>query len=261
MDLGLAGKVALITGASRGLGKAIAIELAREGADLSLAARDEAKLNEVAAAITAQSHVGILICGGDFRLPETVKDTVAKTVARFGRIDILVNNAGAAKHGDFFELCDEDWQDSFALKFYGYVRATRESWPHLKKAKGCIINIVGIGSRLGSADYTIGGSINVALLNFTKAMSEIGIADGVRVNAINPGYIATDRVKRGLERMVSKEHISLEDAAVRRLAALRIERFGRPEEIAAFTAFLASDQASFTQGAIIDVDGGQNRAL
>ncbi|MEW5804475.1 MAG: SDR family oxidoreductase [bacterium] len=106
------------------------------------------------------------------------------------------------------------------------------------------------------ADYTIGGSINVALLNFTKAMSEI---DGVRVNAINPGYIATDRLTRGLERMASKGHVSLEEAAAQRLAALRIERFGRPEEIAAFTAFLASNRASFMQGAIIDVDGGQIR--
>ncbi|MEW6402191.1 MAG: SDR family oxidoreductase [Chloroflexota bacterium] len=261
MDLGLAGKVALITGASRGLGKAIAVELSREGMNVSLAARDEVKLYEIAAAIETQFQVGTFVCSGDLRLPQIVTDTVAKTIAQFGRLDVLVNNAGAAKHGDFFALTEEEWQDGFALKFYGYVRATRAAWPHLKETRGCIINIVGIGSRIGSADYTIGGSANVALLNFTKAMSEIGIADGVRVNAINPGYIATDRLTRGLERIVSKEHINFEEAAARRLAACRIERFGRPEEIAAFTAFLASDKASFVQGALIDVDGGQNRAL
>ena len=142
MDLGLSGKVALITGASRGLGEAIAIGLAREGVDVCLAARDEARLNEVAAAIAAQSQVGTLVHAGDFRDPEVPKDAIARCVARFGRLDILVNNAGATKRGDFLQRTEEDWQDGYALKFHGYVRMTRAAWPHLRTSRGAIINTV-----------------------------------------------------------------------------------------------------------------------
>ncbi len=261
MDLGLSGKVALITGASRGLGEAIATELAREGADVCLAARDEARLNEVAAAIAAQTQVGTLVYAGDFRDPGVPKDAVARCVARFGRLDILVNNAGATKRGDFMQLTEEDWQDGYALKFHGYVRMTRAAWPHLRTSRGAIINIAGIGARTASAEFTIGGSVNAALLYFTKAMADQGVADGVRVNAINPGHIATDRLVRNFDRMAANQGITRQESADRLLAACRTERFGRPGEIGAVAAFLASDQASFIQGALVDVDGGETRAL
>lgn len=149
MDLGLTGKVALITGASRGLGEAIAGEPAREGVDVCLVARDETRLSAVADAIAAQSQAETLVYAGDFRDPGVPKDAVARCVARFGRLDILVNNAGATKRGDFLTLNDEDWQDGFALKFHGYVRATRAAWPHLRETRGNIINIASIGARAG----------------------------------------------------------------------------------------------------------------
>jgi len=123
------------------------------------------------------------ICGNRKAAAAAVK---AATNA-FGKLDILVNNAGATKRADFFTLTEEDWQDGFALKFHGYVRMTRAAWPHLKSVNGNIVNIVGIGSRAGSAEFTIGAQVNVAILNFTKAMADIGVKDGVRVTRSTPG--------------------------------------------------------------------------
>ena len=115
-----------------------------------------------------------------------------------GAIDIVVNNAGATKRGDFFELTDADWADGFALKFMGAVRLTRAAWPHLKARRGSVLNIIGAGGRTPSAEFTIGGSVNGACLSFTKAVADIGIQDGVQVNAINPGRVKTDRFQQTL---------------------------------------------------------------
>jgi 3-oxoacyl-[acyl-carrier protein] reductase len=261
MDLGLKGKVALVTGASGGIGAAIASELAREGVDLCLTSRDRGKLETVASTIADMSGRRPAIHAGDLSDPESPSAAVAATIAAFGRLDIIVNCAGDTKRGDFFKLSEEDWQGGFAVKFYGYVRLTRAAWPHLRETKGAVINIVGIGSRAGSAEFTIGGSVNVALLNFTKAMADLGIGDGVRVNAINPGLIETDRLGRNIAR-VMREHSCSRDEAVSRLLKPRgTTRFGRPEEIGWLTAFLASPKAAFMQGAIIDIDGGSTRSL
>ena len=170
MELGLNGKTALVTGASRGPGAAIAPELAKEGMNLCLVARDLAKLNEVAAAIHATANVRTTVHATALRDPAAGGSAVSAP----GQLDLLVNNAGATKRADFFTLTEEDWQDGFASKFHGYVRMTRAAWPHLQSVKGNIVNIVGIGSRAGSAEFTIGGSVNVAILNFTKAMADIG---------------------------------------------------------------------------------------
>ena len=257
MDFGLSGKVALVTGASRGIGEAIATALAHEGVRVCLAARDEVRLNEVAGRLGTDT----LVYAGDFRQPSVPQAAVAAAVAHFGGLDILVNSAGATRRGDFFTLTDDDWQDGFALKFHGAVRTTRAAWPHLKARSGSIVNIIGIGARAGKAEFTIGGSVNAAVLNFTKAMADIGVTDGVRVNAINPGHIATDRLLRNFDRLAKLHGTSTEEAAAVLLAECRTARFGRPEEIAAAAVFLASKQASFVHGSLIDVDGGENRAL
>lgn len=262
MELGLSGKAALVTGASRGIGAAIATELAREGVHVCLAARDKAKLEEVAATITAVSGSNrTTIVAGDLREPQAANTAVSAAMTAFGRLDILVNNAGATKRADFFTLSEEDWQDGFALKFHGYVRTTRAAWPHLREQNGCIVNIVGVGSRSGSAEFTIGGSVNVALLNFTKAMADIGIKDGVRVNAINPGLIETDRFKRNIERVSRLHNFNRDEAIKFLLQSHGTTRVGRPEEIGWLAAYLASSKAAFIQGCVIDIDGGATRSL
>jgi NAD(P)-dependent dehydrogenase (short-subunit alcohol dehydrogenase family) len=261
MELALNGKVALVTGANRGIGAAIAGELAKEGMNLCLVARDSEKLQSVADALRRAYNVNVQILSSDLRDPVAPQQAVAAAVAHFGGLDLLVNNAGATKRADFFSLTDEDWADGFALKFHGYVRMTRSAWPHLKERKGCIVNIAGIGARAGSAEFTIGGSVNVALLNFTKAMADIGIPQGVRVNAINPGLIETDRFTRNVERTMKDRGITRDEALTFLVSSHGTRRVGQPEEIGSLVAYLASSKADFIQGCIIDIDGGATRSL
>lgn len=261
MELGLAGKVALVTGANRGIGAAIATELANEGMNLCLVARDSDKLAEVADSLRKKANINVHIVSADLRDPAAPADAVARAINGLGRLDLLVNNAGATKRGDFFTLTENDWQDGFALKFHGYVRMTRAAWPHLLESKGSIVNIAGIGARAGSAEFTIGGSVNVALLNFTKAMADIGIPQGVRVNAINPGLIETDRFTRNIERTMRDRDMSREQALAFLISSHGTTRVGRPEEIGGLVAYLASPRADFVQGCIIDIDGGATRSL
>ena len=261
MDLGLKGKVALVTGASGGIGTAIATELAREGVDLCLTARDPAKLEEAIRAIAAISGGRPAVYAADLRELEASPAAVAAAVAAFGRLDIVVNCAGDTKRGDFLKLTEEDWSGGFAVKFQGCVRMTRAAWPYLCQSQGAVINIVGVGSRFGSAEFAIGGAVNVALLNFTKVMADIGIREGVRVNAINPGLIETDRLARNIARLMREHSCSRDEAVSRMLAPRGTTRFGRPEEIGWLAAFLASPKAAFIQGAIIDIDGGATRSL
>ncbi len=260
MDLGLRGKVALVTGASRGIGRAIAESLAAEGAKLALAARDLAALEEVAEAVAARGSEAFLH-RADLReagSPQAFRDAA---IAHYGRIDIVVGNAGATKRGDFLQLSEADWADGFALKFHGHVRLTRAAWPDLVASKGTLLFVIGVGGRTPGAEFTIGGSVNAALMNFTKSMADRGVADGVRVCAVNPGAIATARLQTRI-RSYAAEHRLDETAAAEGLAhAMGVARFGRPDEIADMITFLASDRAAYAQGALIDVDGGVTRTL
>jgi NAD(P)-dependent dehydrogenase (short-subunit alcohol dehydrogenase family) len=261
MDLGLKGRVALVTGASGGIGTAIATELAREGVDLCLTARDGNKLEATAGAIAEISGRRPAVHPGDLSEPDACSAAVAAAIAAFGRLDIVVNCAGDTKRGDFFKLSEEDWSGGFSVKFHGCVRMTRAAWPHLRQTEGAVINIVGVGSRFGSAEFAIGGAVNVALLNFTKVMADIGIREGVRVNAINPGLIETDRLVRNIERLMREHSCSRDEAVSRMLAPRGTKRFGRPEEIGWLAAFLASPKAAFIQGSVVDIDGGATRSL
>jgi NAD(P)-dependent dehydrogenase (short-subunit alcohol dehydrogenase family) len=173
----------------------------------------------------------------------------------------VVNNAGATKRGDFFVLEDADFLDGFALKFHGYVRVTRAAWPHLRKSNGAIVNIIGAGGRTASPDFTIGGSVNAALFNFTKATAQIGIRDGVRVNAINPGSVETDRLKGRIANVAKEQGVDEEEARKRYLAQLGVTRFGKPEEIGQLVCFLASPLAANFQGALVDCDSGSTRSI
>jgi 3-oxoacyl-[acyl-carrier protein] reductase len=257
MDLLLSNKVAIITGASRGIGKAIAETLSVEGMKVVLVARSHDKLELIAKSLPNES----LVQSMDLREPDSANRVVAAALEKFGGLDLLVNNAGATKRGDFLLLTDEEWMDSFALKFYGAMRMSRAAWPHLQASKGAIINIIGIGGRTGSTDFAIGGAVNAALMNLTKSLADRGVRDGVRVNAVNPGSIATERLQTRIRNYAKANNIELEEAAQRMPREMKIERFGEPAEIAHAAAFLASPQAAYIQGAILDADGGATRTL
>ena len=260
MDLGLTGKVALVTGASKGIGRAIALRLAQEGMDVAVLARTESQLRTLAREIEAVGR-RCAVFPADLTAEGVVEGFIAAALARLGRVDLLVNNAGATKRGDFLALTEEDWADGFALKFLGAVRLCRAAWPHLRACGGSIVNIAGVGGRTGSAEFTIGGSVNAALLNLTKSLADRGIEDGVRVNAINPGAIRTDRLTLRIERWAREKGITVEAAAGQLPREMAIARFGEPEEIAGMVAFLASGQGAYCQGSVIDIDGGWTRTL
>jgi NAD(P)-dependent dehydrogenase (short-subunit alcohol dehydrogenase family) len=257
MNLQLQDKVAIVTGASKGIGRAIAKTLAQEGMRLVVVARSRAQLDELASPLGD----GCLVQAVDLTNPAAQSTIVTETMARYGRIDVLVNNAGSTKRGDFLTLSEADWTDGFGLKFYGAVRLSRAAWPHLRASSGTIVNIVGVGGRTGQAEFAIGGAVNAALLNLTKVLADRGVKEGVRVNAINPGGIVTDRLQTRLRTFAAEHHIDLARAEQEMARALGVARFGQPEEIARLVAFLASPQAAFCQGSIVDVDGGQTRTL
>jgi len=257
MDLNLKNKVAIVTGASRGIGRAIAQTLSNEGMKLVLVARTKSDLEETAALCKTES----LVLSVDLRETSAAEKVISATIEHFSQIDLLVNDAGATKRGDFFAMTDDDWQDGFALKFFGAMRLTRAAWPHLQKSHGSVVNIIGIGGKTASADFTIGGSVNAALMNLTKALADRGTKDGVRVNAINPGSIETDRLSARIKNLVNEYKVDETGIRKQMTQKVGIVRFGKPEEIANMVAYLASSQANYMQGSIIDVDGGQTRTL
>jgi 3-oxoacyl-[acyl-carrier protein] reductase len=257
MDLRLKDKVAIVTGASRGIGRAIAETLGAEGMRVVLAARTLEDLKATAAAIETETRIEVV----DLREADAPARLIANTIEHFGSLDVLVNNAGATKRGDFHALTDDDWHDGFALKFFGTMRLCRSAWPHLAQRHGNIVNIVGIGGRTGSAEFTIGGTVNAAIMNLTKALADKGIKDGVRVNAINPGAVLSDRLQTRVRSFASENGIDLETAKGEFARTLGIARFGETVDIARTVAFLASPLAHYCQGSIVDVDGGQTRTL
>ena len=257
MDLQLHNKVAIVTGASKGIGRAIAQTLGVEGMRLVVAARSRAQLEELASSVGN----GCLVHAADLTHPDAPARIVTETIDTFGRLDVLVNNAGSTKRGDFLTLSESDWADGFGLKFYAAMRLSRAAWPHLRASSGSIVNIVGIGGRTGQAEFAIGGAVNAALLNLTKVLADRGVTDGVRVNAINPGGIATDRLQTRLRAFAAEHRLNPSEAEQEMARAFGVARFGQPDEIARLVAFLASPLAAFCQGTIVDADGGQTRTL
>ena len=261
MQLALENKVALVTGASRGIGRAIALELAHEGCHLVLAARSHDRLQAVAAEIEATHHRRAAFLDLDLRQADAPGRLAAFALEKFGRLDVLVNNAGATRRGDFLDLGDEAWEDGFALKFFAHVRLIRALWPALKAFQGSIVTIAGIGGRTPGAEFAIGGSVNAALLSLTKSLADLGLQDGVRVNLVNPGPIETDRLLTRVLKLAQAEGIDRQEAARRLQADMGLPRFGKPEEVAALVAFIASGRAGFLQGALVDIDGGQTKTV
>jgi 3-oxoacyl-[acyl-carrier protein] reductase len=258
MKQSLSNKVAIVTGASRGIGRAIALKLAGEGAEVMLAARNAELLKEAHAEIESKGGKAAWL-SLDLRKPEAPALLVEKTIEVLGGIDIVVNNAGATKRGDFLTLSEDDWTDGFALKFFGAVRLVRAVWPILKRRKGSVVNIPGVGGRTPGAQFTIGGSVNAAMLSFTKAMADVGADDRVQVNAINPGAVRTARLVTRL-RTLSKER-GISEAEALMVADAGITRIGEPDDVANLVAFIVSPQNRYLHGALIDLDGGTTKTM
>ena len=260
MEKRLNRKTAIVTGSNRGIGRAIAIRLAAEGARVVLCARDESLLKQAVREIEGAGGTAAAL-SLDLRTSDAPARLVDFAAARYGQIDIVVNNAGATKRADFFALSEEDWADGFALKFFGAVRLTRAAWPYLKANRGSVLNISGVGGRMPGPQFTIGGSVNAALLSFSKAMADVGIRDGVQVNVVNPGSIRTGRFRSILEAQAAEQGIDTLAAERKIVENARITRIGEPEDIAALAAFVVSPEGRLLQGALIDMDGGATKVM
>lgn len=256
----LQGKISIVTGASRGIGRGIALRLAAAGSSVVLCARDRQLLDAAVAQIRAAGGTAEAIAL-DLRVPDSGQRVVDFAIERFGRIDIVVNNAGATKRGDFLELTDEDFADGFALKYFGSVRLTRAAWPHLKAATGSVVFISGVGGRTPGAQFAVGGSVNAALLSLTKALAGLGLRDGIQVNCVNPGTIRTDRYTARLKTLAKERGIDPEAAEREYIKNAAITRIGEPEDIAALVDFIVGPGGRMLHGALIDMDAGATKTI
>jgi 3-oxoacyl-[acyl-carrier protein] reductase len=256
MELGLKGKIALVTGSSRGIGRGTALALAAEGCDLMLTGRDDKALDEVAAAIRAKGrHAAVAVL--DLRETDAPDKLIAAVKREFGALDVLFNNAGTTKRGDFFALSEADWEEGFALKFFAHVRLARAAWPLLKARRGSLIAMGGTSGRKPHADFTIGSSVNAAVAAFTKCLADRGKADGVQVNCIHPSLVETERQWRRIRAEVARTGQSEETIREAMCRETGITRYGKVEDVADLVTFIVSSRATWLHGATIDLDGGE----
>ena len=200
-----------------------------------------------------------LTVAGDLRRPGGLRAIVQPRCERFERCDILVNNAGATRAGNFMELADETWLDGFALKFFGAVRLKRMFWPPLKASQGHVVNIIGGAARTVEPESLIGGSVNAATANFNKGLSQLGVRDGIHVNAIHPGTTATERTEQLLMQRAAARQAG-QGTACSHAGQERSPSHGERRSIAALALFLCSERARHIQGTAIAVNGGRARA-
>jgi 3-oxoacyl-[acyl-carrier protein] reductase len=250
------GKVVVVSGGSRGIGRAIAAAFARAGAQIVLAASSAANLAEAAKAIAAAGGPEPMTVAGDLRQLSACEQVFAKVSERFKRCDVLINNAGATKGGKFLEQPDEAWTDGFALKFHATVRLTRLFWPLLKDAHGSIVNIVGGAARTPGPDFLVGGAVNAAMANFAKGLTALGNRDDVNINVIHPGQTQTDRVEQLFQQFAKAQNKTPEQVRAEALSKSGLRRIGQPEDVAELALFLCSARARHIHGTAIAIDGG-----
>ncbi|MGH6728275.1 MAG: SDR family NAD(P)-dependent oxidoreductase [Pseudolabrys sp.] len=249
------GKVVVVTGGSRGIGRAIAVAFARAGGETVLAASNAANLAEAAKAVGAAGPEPMTIAG-DLRTLAGCEQLFAKVNERFQRCDVLVNCAGATKGGKFLEQPDDLWSDGFALKFHATVRLTRAFWPLLKAAHGNIVNIVGGAARTPGPEFLIGGAVNAAMANFTKGLTALGNRDDININVIHPGATQTERNEQLTQQFAKAQGKTVEQVRAEALTKSGLRRIALPEDIAALAVFLCSARARHIHGTAIAVDGG-----
>jgi NAD(P)-dependent dehydrogenase (short-subunit alcohol dehydrogenase family) len=262
MELGLKGKVALVTGGSVGIGKATALALSQEGAQVAICARGREQLEQTANEIEAATGNTVLAVAADMTQPTDIQRLVATTVEALGGIDILVNNAVNSIPGRFMELPDEAWVNQITVKVLGYVRCAREVIPHMQlRGGGRIVNIGGMAARQVGHLTNTNGVTNASAANITKNLADQVAADHILVNCIHPGATRTPRQTSILQRRAQEMGASVEAAEQATVSSIPIGRMIESEDIAALILFLVSAQASAITGQVIAVDGGAGRGI
>lgn len=261
MELGLDGKIAVITGGSRGIGKAIGQRLADEGCDLLLVSATEANLKAAQDEIASKAKRRVEICPVDMSEPAGADDVLKATTDAYGRVDILVNSAGVAVGGAFLDLTDEIWQRGFGPKLFGTFRVCQRLWPMLIESHGAVINIAGGRGKSPAHDFMVNSAVNGALMNFTKALANQGLLDDVNVNCVVPGLTKTDLHYDNMRQVAEMENSTPGAVEKKRLAASGLRRFGEPEDVANLVAFLVSPVSRHVQGTMAFVDGGGDKSI
>lgn len=262
MDLGLKGRVAFVAAASKGLGRAVAFELAAEGADVIICARGEDALEKARDEIARETGARVLAIPANLARPADCSAVVRKAMAHFGRIDILVTNAGGPPSGSFESLSPAMWQNAFDLTLMSVVNLTAEVIPGMKERRwGRIINITSIAVKQPVHGLMLSNSLRSAVTGFAKTLSSEVAESGITVNNILPGYTRTERVEQLSAATAKREGITPDQAEARWESEIPMRRLGEPREFGALAAFLASERASYITGTSIPVDGGWIRAL
>src|ERR1700684_472020 len=252
--------VAIVTGASQGIGKATALRLARDFSGLALVARNEAHLQDTAQqakSVGAES----LVLPLDLSEPAAAEKIVKDTLGRFGRIDAVVNIAGAVPQIDLFEMTDAQWEDGMALKLHGARRLTIKAWEALKASKGAVVLISGSAALDPKPAFAAVAAINAAIIALAKAFAEQGIKDGVQVNSVVPGAVMTGRRQSFMEHGAPEHGMSVAEAMKQFPEKAGIARYGEPDEIAGLMAYLVSPEARWLTGASIRMDGGEIKGI
>jgi 3-oxoacyl-[acyl-carrier protein] reductase len=262
MDLMLKGKVAIVGGASKGLGRACAQALAEEGVNLTICSRSQADLDKAAQEISAATGVGVLAYPGDLDKHDTIRGLIASTVERFGRIDILVNNSGGPPLA-YARNADEDlWATAVQRSLLFFARMSREALPHLKASgSGRIINILASTVYQPIPNLSLSGATRMGVVAFMKSLADEVGRDGILVNNVCPGSILSERMLSNVTSRAKELDIPLEEALKERAAETAVGRIGEPKELADLVAFLASPRASYITGTTIRVDGGLVRSV
>jgi 3-oxoacyl-[acyl-carrier protein] reductase len=252
--------VAIVTGASQGIGRATAIRLAHDFSAVVLAARNESELQETAAAVKS-AGAEPLVYALDLREPQSAEVIVKGALDRFGRIDALLNIAGAVPQIDLFEMTDTQWEDGAALKFHGARRLTIQAWDALKASGGSVVLISGSAALDPKPGFAAVAAINAAIIALAKAFAEQGVKDGVQVNSVVPGAVMTGRRESYFKKWAPAHNLTVEEAVKRFPEEVGIARFGRPEEIADLMAFMVSPVAKWMTGASVRMDGGEVKGI
>jgi 3-oxoacyl-[acyl-carrier protein] reductase len=255
-----ADSVAIVTGASQGIGQATALRLARDFSAVVMTARQESELQKTAAAVKS-AGAEPLVYALDLREPSSAEVVVKGALDRVGRIDALLNIAGAVPQIDLFEMTDAQWEDGLALKLHGARRLTIRAWDALKASKGSVVLISGSAALDPKPGFAAVAAVNAAIIALAKAFAEQGIKDGVQVNSVVPGAVMTGRRQSFFANWAPAHNMSVEEAIRKFPEEAGISRFGKPEEIADLMAYLVSPAAKWMTGSCVRMDGGEVKGI